>query len=231
MRLKFSRLGQAKMLSHLEQIRLLRRMMEKSGLPCICSRRGKMNVVKMSFGPAISVGYESMAEYADAYFQRNVDEKEITNALSSASEGGILLVSAKRVPLSFPSIEALANAAEYEVCGEFSQEYFRTNIAEFLKNKEIFIAKNKTGGCREIIDARRLVISMEIKDRRTLKLLLRFGPKRNVKPEHIVFISSMNMESAGDGKIFEIANSDSGGFQVKRVELYWENSEGRLMPI
>ena len=69
MRLKFARLKEAGPLSHLEQIKAFRIVAMASGLKCWPAKAGSGSVPKMSFGPAISVGYESTCEYADLYLE------------------------------------------------------------------------------------------------------------------------------------------------------------------
>lgn len=213
-RVKFSRLGQARDLSHLEQIRELRTMVKAANLPYTVARCGKAEIPKMSFGPAISVGYESLAEYADIYLLHSPGLEEVFDKLKSVSEKGISALGVKRIPLHFPSIEVLVNVAEYEISGEAIQNCNDETIKRFLGRSEILMAKNKPGGQSYFIDARPLIMSMELKNSSTAHLMLRFGPKRNIKPERII------------GEALEHGHSPA--LQVMRKELYWENSSGQL---
>ena len=64
-RVRVARLGEARGLTHLAQIERLRRSVIASGLPAALSRRRGTPRPKLAFGPAISTGYESTAEYFD----------------------------------------------------------------------------------------------------------------------------------------------------------------------
>lgn len=232
MRLKFSRTGAAARLSHLEQIRELRRMAESSGLPCSLGKCGKARIARMSFGPAVSVGYESLCEYADLYLSGQAPEAEVFRKISAVSGGGISLLGVRRIPRHFPSIEALVNVAEYEISGGMPSGYGHESIKGFLESREIVIAKKKPNGVSEFINARPLIISMEMKTPETLRMLLRFGPKRNVKPER-VFFQSMGLKDegqCGDSRgAGENASGAAAGWSIKRVGLYWENASGQLI--
>ena len=58
-----------------------------------------------------------------------------------------------------------------------------------------------------------------------LHLMLRFGPKRNIKPERIIdLLMKGHTSSEGMSQRFY-----SPVLQVARKELYWENSSGQLV--
>jgi len=205
LRIRFSRTGAACAMSHLEQIKALREAARKSGLPCA----GGGGTLKIAFGPAVSVGYESEAEYADVFLSAPVDVKYALEKLSAVCQEGFSPLEARRVPVGFPSLESLLNAADYEIEGDFSSA---RPLSEFLALPEIIIVKKKPAGVEEKIDARPLIISMSLEGGRLVRLRLRFGPKRNLKPERIV------CEWLGA----EVP------LKVKRKNLYWEDSCGRL---
>ena len=181
-RVRFSRDGVAAQLSQLEQIKAFRKMAQDSGLP-LAGGGGRHNIVKLSFGPAIAVGYQSLCEYADFYLSAPVTAAQALERLRAGASGGYAVLDVRKVPLNFPSVEALVNVAEYEIRGDFSNP--PQALEQFLSRAEIIIEKVKPSGTRESIDARPLIRSMRLESG-AVSLLLRFGPKKNLKPERIL---------------------------------------------
>jgi radical SAM-linked protein len=216
LRARFARRGEAAGLSHLEQIHALRAITAASGLPCAAGK-GKAAQPKMAFGPAVSVGYESDAEYADIFLAAPVSEKEAFDKLRAACGGGFSALGVKKIPVHFPSLESLVNAAEYSAGGDFGPEAGAA-LARFLAREEIPVVKKKADGEAKVIDARPLIISMRLESAGTLELALRFGPGRNLKPERVL------CECFGlDPQSFAAA-----GWKILRRQLYWESAKGAL---
>ena len=212
-RVRFSRDAQAAQLSQLEQIRAFRKIAQDSGLPLACSG-GKHNLVKLSFGPAIAVGYESEAEFVDIYLCAPATAAQALERLRAGASGGYAVLDVKKVPLNFPSVEALVNVAEYEIRGDFSNP--PQSLEQFLERAEIIIEKVKPSGTRESIDARPLIKNMRLESG-AVSLTLRFGPKKNLKPERI-------LQAWLDRPVC----ADGGGCSIIRKQLYWEDAYGNL---
>ena len=132
-----------------------------------------MNVVKMSFGPAISVGYESMAEYADAYFQRNVDEKEITKkgnnliAIPTTSGSGseathfaVIYIDKKKFSLSHEFILPICSIVDSELTKNLPKEIAASSGMDALcQSIESYWAVNSSDISKEYArDAIKLII-------------------------------------------------------------------------
>ena len=89
-------------------------------------------------------------------------------------------------------------------------------LERFLARKEIVIDKLKEGGARvERIDARPLIREMVLSAPDCLRLTLRFGPKRTLKPEALL------KEWLGPAPNEE--------FHVLRKDLLSETSSGELL--
>ena len=213
-RLKFSRLEAARDLSHLEQIKILRGRAAACGLKFSPAKAGGQPTPRMAFGPAVSVGHESGCEYADLYLEEFVREDAAAEKLRPLDDGLFRLVSARRIPVFFPSIEAAVNAAEYFLEGEFLGGFSQAAVDAFMALKSLAYEKVKPSGERKLLDARTPVLAASFdKDCGRLKVTLKLEPGRNVKPEIVAELMS------GGKPVFR---------RIVRRELYWFNSGGKL---
>jgi len=210
MLLKFSKLGAVKFVSHLEQIEVFRRAARRSGLP-VAFTAGFSPQVKSSYGPPVSVGWESECEYMELYFTRKISADQIKSKISEALPEGFKIIEAKRVPLSFPAIDVLANVAEYEIAGA---DIRQSEIDAVLSQKEIILEKTKKGKTVQI-DAKPLIRGFK-SETGSLKLLLRFGSGKSVKPELIL------------NKLLENRTNYATIYEIKRKNLYIETKNGQL---
>jgi radical SAM-linked protein len=213
-RLKFARLAAAKDLSHLEQIKALRGRAAACGLKFWPAKAGTPSSPKMAFGPAVSVGHESLCEYADLYLEEFVREEAAAERLRPLDDERFRLVSARRIPVFFPSIEAAVNAAEFFMEGEYPASFGAPAVDAFLALKSLPWEKVKPSGERKTLDARAPVLSASYDGAAALlKVTLRLEAGRNVKPETVAELM------AGARPVFR---------RIVRKELYWFDSGGKL---
>jgi radical SAM-linked protein len=213
-RLKFVRLGPAKELSHLEQIKALRGRVAASGLKFWRVKAGSVAVPKMAFGPAVSVGHESLCEYADLYLEEFMREEAAAAKLRPLDDERFALVSMRRIPVFFPSIEAAVNAAEYFLEGVFPAGFSDASVDRFMALKSVLWDKVKPSGERKTLDARSPVLSASFDQAASLlKITLKLSPGMNIKPETAAELM------AGQKPDFK---------RIVRKELYWFDSNGKL---
>ncbi|MFN3966302.1 MAG: TIGR03936 family radical SAM-associated protein [Endomicrobiia bacterium] len=218
-RIRFSRTGKLRFLSHLEQIETIRRAIRRAELPVNYSS-GFHPQMKVSFGPAISVGYESYSEVADIEMGKNMDPHEIFNLLAQHLPAGFSILEIKKIPSFLPSIDSSANLAEYTIENleeRFSEEQIKKTIEETLSQKEIPVEISKNNRV-EKIDLRKLIYKLEYKNKKTI-LFLRFGPKRNIKPEIVI------------GYIFKLDDISIKSLKICRQMLYIEKPDGTIVKI
>ncbi len=214
-----SRLGEARNLTHLAQIELLRRAVLASGLPAVMDKRRKRPRPKLAFGPAISKGYESLAEYFDLELTSRASAEEVWAALGETLSSGFAVTKVRRIPRYFPSLDASINVVRYVIRGTFPKTA-QASLERLLSSKEIVVQKIKDGGARiEKIDARPLIIQMTLSSPCVLRLTLRFGPKRTVKPEALLGAWVPEWKSP------EALSS----FNIMREELLSETLRGELI--
>ena len=214
-RLKFARLEPARNMTHLEQLKVLRSRAVASGLKYRPAKAGAALMPRMAFGPAISVGYESLCEYADLYLDEFVKEDEVREKMLPLDDERFRQASARRIPVFFPSIEAAVNAAEYFLEGTFPAGFSQAAVDSFAALKSVPYEKVKPSGERKSLDARAPLLSASWDATAgLLKLTLKLSPGGNVKPEIVAELMA------------------GGRPELKRIlrkELYWQDSEGKLV--
>ena len=223
-RVRVARSGPARAMTHLAQIESFRRAVLGSGLPFVPDSRRSRPRPRLAFGPAISVGHESQAEYFDMETTAPSSPKEIASGLARCLDEGFTVQEVRRIPAFFPSLDATINVVRYSLEGPFPADAAQS-LERFLARVEIVIEKLKEGGARvERVDARPLILEMRLTEPRRLELGLRLGPKRTLKPEAIVR-EWLGLPHPSPGP----APAALEGFTIVRRELLSETSKGQLL--
>ena len=216
-RLRFSRRGTLRFLSHLEQIELIKKCLKRSGLPIKYSE-GFHPHMRVSFGPAISVSYESDCEFADVRLAVAEPLERIAQGVSAVTPADFSLVEVRKIPNFSPQVAAVANLCDYEITGIEGlsgidcEDDIRQRIADFLNKKEISILNRRTG---KELNIRPLVRKLESIPG-GVALSLRFSPGGNVKPERVVSL------------LLGLAENETLLLKVRRLVLYTEKPDGTL---
>jgi radical SAM family uncharacterized protein/radical SAM-linked protein len=210
LRLRFSKKGITRFVSHLEQVEVFRRAAKRSGLP-IAFTAGFNPQVKSSYGPPLSVGQESSSEYMELYFAQKVNVENVKLEFSKALPNGFRLLNVKKVPLNFPAVNILSNVSEYKIKNtDIAQE----KIDKFLSQDSIIVEKTKKGKTVNI-DIKPLIKSFK-NENGILKLQIRFNSGKSVRPETIL------------KKLLRNQDSYNGIYAVERTNLYIETKNGEM---
>jgi radical SAM-linked protein len=142
LRIHFEKMGFSKYLSHLDMMRVFERGFRRAAIKMVYSQ-GFNPRPKMSFGPALPLGYTSSAEFVDVEILSTVspDFKEILN---SVLPEGINILQIKTIPLSTPSLNASINMAEYQIKIR-DHETAHNSVTDFLKRNDINITRITKG--------------------------------------------------------------------------------------
>ncbi|NTW68068.1 MAG: DUF2344 domain-containing protein, partial [Nitrospirae bacterium] len=113
-RMKFSRHGRIRFLSHLDFMTLFHRTAVRAGVPVAFSQ-GFNPHPKIAFGPALSVGMESEAEFLDMETDPFIDLMQVTKSLNSALPDGVRVMEARIIPKKAGSLSGSIGRYIYEV--------------------------------------------------------------------------------------------------------------------
>ncbi len=140
-RLKYSKKGRIRFLSHLDTITLFQRAVIRAGVPVAFSQ-GFNPHPKISFGPALSVGMESEAEYLDMETDPFMDLAEAVKNLNRALPEGVKIIEARMVSGKLPSLTSSIERFAYRVGlpGGYT-EGLAERIETFLSREAVLIEK------------------------------------------------------------------------------------------
>jgi radical SAM family uncharacterized protein/radical SAM-linked protein len=190
-RLKFSKVGEMRFLSHLELAHLFYRASKRAGLS-LCFSEGFHPMPKIVFATALPVGMESLTEMVDMECDAKITPPEVAEKLNQTLPPGIEIKEAEEVPLFF-HLSSLHDSSIYWVPLDHlpPQEETILKIKEILDKKEFFIHQERDGKKRSV-DIRPLIEKMEIKKKPGeeaqwgMELALRRTNGRTAKPAEIV---------------------------------------------
>lgn len=220
-RIRFSREGAGAEKTHLQQIDAIRRAIREANWP-VSASQGKRPVMKISFGPAISVGVESLAEYCDVQLASRMDLKKAHQDLAAKLPEGYGVLEVKSIPRFFPSLEETINLVHVKIESELLAEG-RPKWEAFEAATSFPVIKKKED--REVvIDARPLVKKWSI-DGNAVEIHLRFGPGRTLKPERVLqAVLGLSDESCAVG-------TPTCQIRVKRLAFYFEKDNGEQLSV
>jgi radical SAM-linked protein len=132
-RVRFTKRGKVRFISHRDVARAFERAFRIEQLP-LAFTQGFSPRPKVSFGLALSVGYESEAEYLDVELEHELNVDALPAALSAALPEGIDVLAAAPLADRAPALQESVTAVDYEV-----------------------VVEHGDGGALDVADVRRLV--------------------------------------------------------------------------
>ncbi len=141
-RMRFSRTGRIRFLSHLDFMTLFHRTVVRAGIP-VAFTRGFNPHPKIAFGPALSVGMESEAEYVDMEADPFVDLLQMTRDLNDALPEGIRILETGAIPKKAPSLSGSISRYAYLVTApEKEAGDLESRISEFVARNAVVVERD-----------------------------------------------------------------------------------------
>ena len=173
LRIRFSKTGSMRFLSHLELITVFTRAVSRGGVPILFSR-GFHPHPRFSFATATSVGIESQAEYLDMFVAAGQDPAMVQQQLNGVLPEGLRVMEATRVDLKTEALSVLMEATRYVVTvSGRTQTELEAGVARFLALDSFVIRRPKKGEAQEI-DLRGELVSLNAGDG-SLEMTVRRG--------------------------------------------------------
>jgi radical SAM family uncharacterized protein/radical SAM-linked protein len=193
-RFKFSKTGQAVFLSHLDLIRIISLAVRRAKLP-IAYSQGFHPTPRISFGPALPLGMEGLAEYMDMDLTQEVATHELIEVLNHQLPNGINLLEANHIPCKARSLMSVINEAEYHIF--FPEEIMEKIgsidchlelIRKMMKRPSIKYLRERKNGQKEI-DIRPFIKDINCIEKENfveVSLRLKVTPNQNIRPHEVL---------------------------------------------
>ena len=208
-RIRYSKTGDLRMLSQLEIMNTFMRALKRAQMPTAFSE-GFHPHPKISFGPALPVGMESICEYMDVEFTRPFPPDQFKDPMNRCLPEGIKVLHAEEIPYHTPSLNSsiLFYAYEIQLSGiEISslQETFQlSNLGELWSRR--VVEKDGRKILREI-NARPFIEDIRWMEKDLLFLLLRSKGGECCRPSDVL------------SALFKVAPDDPR-VRIRRTGLY-----------
>jgi radical SAM family uncharacterized protein/radical SAM-linked protein len=202
-RMRFSRLGRIRFLSHLDFMTLFHRTAVRAGVP-IAFSQGFNPHPKIAFGPALSVGMESEAEFLDMETDPFIDLMQVTKALNSALPDGIRITEARIIPKKAGSLSGSIGRYIYEVSVPADRAAdVEERTREFLARETVIVEKDgKQKDIRPGIEA------MVLKGPDLVEIVLQDSEKAKPRIQDVV------------EQLFNIGRDQAVLFNIKRMAMF-----------
>jgi radical SAM family uncharacterized protein/radical SAM-linked protein len=200
-RLRYAKQGRLVALSHLELMHSLLRAIRRAGLRVSFSQ-GFHPKPRVSFGPALPVGVESVCEHMDLELLGPADAREVGARLGRELPEGLTVLSAELIDPRAPSVSEAQRAVHYravfpEDC--WGEEALRERVLAFQGADESVVTrvappKNPSRGRhhkvavrkeREI-DLKKLVTHLAVESPGVVAFSLRADPSGSAKPAEVL---------------------------------------------
>jgi radical SAM-linked protein len=216
-RMKFTKAGRLRFLSHLDLMTLFQRAAARAEVPVAFSH-GFNPHPKIAFGPALSVGMESDTEYLDLETDPFVDLLQVTKSLNATLPDGMRILESRVIPSKAPSLSGCIGRYVYEVS---VPDAFAGNLGErvnsFLSRSSVIVTKEKKQ--KDIRPGIEAVVAADSID--FSKLLITLIDWDQLKPRVQDVIE----------QLFGIGKEQAVLFRIRRVGLFYKEKERWMNPM
>ena len=129
---------------HLDMVRVLPRIFRRAGLSLYYTQGFSPRPV-MTFGPALSLGTQSLAEYLDFALTKDHSAAELLSALKSATEEGLEFLELRRLIDSDPAVTKCIDEVGYSVRLEGTETDHNARLKTFLEAKTFPVEVTRKG--------------------------------------------------------------------------------------
>jgi radical SAM-linked protein len=210
LRVRYSKAGRLRWLSHLEVLHALERSVRRAGVDYAVTQ-GFSPHMKVAFGPALPVGTAGMNEYYDLWLTRYTKAEEFLGLLEAATPKDLAPSKAAFVANSLPSLAAALTIVTYEVdvAGkESSAEEVHGALAGLVGTGTLEVEHK---GKKKVFDLARS-LPKEVRVNQSaggsqVSLTVRIGPEGSLRPE--AFIKAALGAAKVDASVVRVTRTDT----------------------
>lgn len=175
-RLTYSKLDEARWLSHLELVAAVYRALRRTGLP-LAFTGGFHPLPRVSFHGALPVGVESLGETMDVELTAAMGACGLVEIFNRAMPLGLKILSVALLPQRLPPLKI--KSAVYQV-GSPEPVFSQEAAQRFLSREEVLVTRKRPKEERTV-DLRPQVARLEILDPREVQIEMCLAEKDNLK--------------------------------------------------
>jgi radical SAM-linked protein len=190
-RCRFTKLGRARFLSHLDLMRTLQRALRRAGVPLLLTQGFNPKPV-MAFGPALALGVESAEEHLDFHSRERLDPEAVLSRVNGGLPEGLRLLSMEALPHRSPALTTLFDRAVYSVVldreAAGGPEEQRRLVEAFNRRESVRVERQRKGKTR-VQDLKQFVgevESREVAGSVRLTIPVRVGQSGSARPEDVL---------------------------------------------
>ncbi len=223
-RLRYTKLGKVRWISHRDVARALERAFRIAQLPLAFSE-GFSPRPRVSFGLALSTGHESESEYLDLVFSEAVDLDALASRLNSGLPEGIDVVGAVALADRAPALQEAVTCVEWRVdvargdLTEVDPARLREEIDAGLARPALVATRHRKG--REVVEDVRPVIR---------RITVCGGPSTAGLPTVVEMEMSTQPRGAKPGEVLA-AIGDLTDVRARRTHQWIERDGARQEPL
>jgi len=162
LRIRFAKRGPVRFISHRDVARAFERAFRVSELP-VAFTRGFSPRPKVSFGPALAVGYESDAEYLYIECTHEADADEVAVAVNGALPEGMAVTGIGALADRAPALQEAITSLAYRVTLEpVADGVLSCAVTALLARDELSIEVARKGE-RAVEDIRPCILSLAVR--------------------------------------------------------------------
>jgi len=180
-RLRFSKTGLMRFLSHLELMTAIQRAVARADLP-IAFSSGFNPHPKISFGPALPVGVEGLNEYLDMELISPVNIKHVVDGLNRCLPEGLRIHEGRIISRRAVSLSSLLNRYIYSI--EISKD--EIELLKEMVAKESIPIKRRTAKGIKWIDLRTMIRDIKFLNATQALITLQDTEVSSVKPLEVL---------------------------------------------
>ena len=200
-RIKYSREGPCRFLSHLDMVRVFFRALRRGQLPLAYSQ-GFHPQPRLAFAAPLPVGTAGLAEYLDVYLTVPVEASNLPEILNRQLPAGLTILEAREVPEQGESLMALVNSFRYRVdLPGTAREMAAADLERLQEAPEAPVERRTKKGpvkrdIKPFITGICLKGEPESETGWYLELTLASGPRGSVRPEEVLTALGIDDEAA-----------------------------------
>lgn len=190
-RIRFSKEGALRFISHLDLHKLWERALRRSALPVRYSE-GYSPRARLNLAAALPLGFASQAEWLDLWLNGCLTEDAVLSAITPCLPADIRIIEIASVDLKSPALQTLVHATRYQITiPNASPQALEKKVAEFLAQPEIL--RERRG---KAYDLRPLVEHMAISPEGIISLQLTALPHATGRPEEVLDVLGIDFSDA-----------------------------------